>query len=242
MKILFANGDSNTIGAELNPDNLYGDPTQSWPRWLSDKCNLPYHNVAVGGAGNEQINRSTVTAISSMVEIMKINPEDIFAVVLWTGFNRYEYWSYEQRAHRSNSINSTYNPMGNVRKYVEYRTLIESDHYMVYKNLYHVYNTAKFLESYGIKYFFANGMKPFITPEEFDHSPEQTELKIEYRNLYNIYGSRKDTHLGFHNKDELFRNYLTNIGCDLSTLGFKTHFDVNGQKKYADYLFDKIVC
>jgi hypothetical protein len=240
MKILFANGDSNTIGAELNPHNIYQDPQNAWPRWLSDKYNIPYVNIAVGGSGNEQICRSTITYISAMIELDNYKPEDIFVVILWTSFNRYEYWSYDERSHRSNSINSTHDPKGNVRKYVEYKTLIESDPYMQYKNLYYIYNTAKFLESYGIKYFFANSLKTFMTPDEFDESEEQIEMKIEYRILYEIYSKRISEHLAFHNKEDLFRDYLTAKGCALTDLGFKKHFSIEGQQAYAEFLNKKI--
>lgn len=240
MKILFANGDSNTIGAELNPNDIYQDPKNAWPRWLSDKYNVPAVNIAVGGSGNEQICRSTITYISAMIELDTYKPEDIFVVILWTSFNRYEYWSYDERSHRSNSINSTHNPKGNIRKYVEYKTLIESDHYMQYKNLYYMYNTAKFLESYGIKYFFANGLKTFMTPDDFDESDEQNELKMEYRMLYDIYKKRIPDHLGFHDDSSLFRQYLTQQGCSLTNLGFKKHFGIDGQKQYAEFLYDRI--
>ena len=245
MRILIANGDSNTAGADLNPNSLNYDAANAWPRWLSNNYNLSFNNVARSGAGNEQISRSTIVLISKLIELNNFKPEDMFVIVQWSSFNRYEYWDYKDKEHKSSSINLLYKteeikPKGNILKYIEYKTLIESNFYSNYKNLYHVYTTAKFLESYNIKYFFCNGLQSFVTIEEFNNSSEQEELKKEYELLYNIYGKRKNNHLGFHNKNELFRQYLLNKGFNYSTLGYGNHFTVEGQKEYSNFLIEKI--
>jgi RecG-like helicase len=240
MKKLFVNGDSNTAGADLNPNNISFDYDNAWPRWLSDHYNMSYENTAVSGAGNEMISRSTIVSLSEVIELDNVKPEDLFVIIQWSSFNRYEYWNYQYKRHHSTSLTSTYKPTDNVLKYVEYKTLLESKFYRNYKNLYYVYTTAKFLESYNIKYFFCNGLESFATIQEFDDCSEQEELKKEYKLLYNIYGKRKDFHLGFHNKNELFRQYLLNKNFPYSTLSYNIHFTVEGQKEYSNFLIEKI--
>jgi len=77
--ILYVNGDSNSIGAELK------DPTQAWPCLLADRLGLPLVNDAKGGGSNPRILR-TIGNFTTHADL-----RDIFVVVGWTSWEREEW-------------------------------------------------------------------------------------------------------------------------------------------------------
>ena len=234
-KILIANGCSFTAGHGIDPNNFEECKEAAWPRWVADHYNYNWANMAVGSSGNEQISRSTIITISNLIEVDNFNPEDIVVCILWSGFDRYEYWSNEQGRHFSLSLN--HKALGSfeyeAKKYVEAKSVIEPYDYSNYKNLYYIYTLAKFLESYKIKYYFANAISEFTQLEKFESHPQ---LKTEYSNLLNLYGNRKNNHLGFFDKEKLY----TRILKDMPRTPDGSHWDVDGQKKYAMHFIENM--
>jgi hypothetical protein len=236
MKLLIANGCSHTAGSDIDPNNLRYCAKSAWPKFVADHYGINWINMAEGGSGNEQISRSTILNISRLIDIDKFDPKDLIVTILWSGFDRYEYWSERHQMFRSFSMSANvphYDPGPYIRKYVELRSLVETENYSYYKNLYYMYVTAKFLESYGIKYYFANGLSTFIPLNEFNDTPELTR---EYQNMLILYGqTRINNHLGFFNNSELFKSYLKDI--PYSPYG-QYHWGEEGQKKYAEYFIE----
>jgi hypothetical protein len=233
MKILIANGCSHTAGSDIDPENKFKCPESAWPRWVADHYNIPYLNIAAGSSGNEQICRSSIISISNIIENEKLyETSDIIVCILWSGFDRYEYWSNYQGCHRSMSLTSTYKVSGDflyeVGKYIESRSLIEPESYSNYKNLYHMYVLAKFLESYNIKYYFGNALKHFTPVSEFK---AHVNLKYEYSNLLELYGNRKQNHLGFFDEDNTYKYILR----DMPHTPDGVHWGIEGQQFYANH-------
>jgi len=75
--ILYVNGDSNSVGAELN------DHSKSWPQLLSKKLNYELCSDAKGGASNPYILRTTWRYLS------QTKPD--FVIIGWTGWEREEW-------------------------------------------------------------------------------------------------------------------------------------------------------
>jgi hypothetical protein len=231
MKILLANGCSNTAGSDIDPNNLPKCGEEAWPRWVAEHYEIPYVNIAEGGAGNEQISRSTILTVSNLIEKDKFPAEDLIVGICWSGFDRYEYWDDERNTHRSYALSSTRvvkKPRDIIKKYVEIRSLMEPDDYSNYKNLYYMYTTAKILESYNVKYYFANCLNSFEHPSKLKSCDELIEI---YTNLLDLYGDRINNQLGFWNNDDTFRSMLQPIPRSPYGNGF--HWGREGQQFYA---------
>jgi len=224
--IIVVNGESHTAATDPTGEQYY-NYDKSWARWLADSVNASCINLAEPGSGAEQISRSTIIKIGQLIQ--KIEPKDLFVIILWGGFKRYEFWSTAERRHQSVSLKSTWKPEKKVLDYVTKRSELESDTYSYYKDLFHMYTTALALESYGVKYTFCNATKTMPTPEHFI---ETSELNFEYTELYNLYGSRKESHIGFHNKEDTFQEYLK----DYPKIAGSSYWGVDGQKAYAKFV------
>lgn len=239
MRLLLSNGCSNTAGTDIDPNHLQFCHEKAWPKFVADHFEMHSLNIAEIGSGNEQIQRSTILAVSNLIERDNVAPENLVVAICWSGFDRYEYWNNDKGAHRSFSLSSTHSsnqqdPL--VRKYVEYRSMIEPEDYANYKNLFYVYNTARLLESYGVEYYFSNCLHSFCHPSNFTGSDS---LRDNYLNLLDLYnGTRVDRHLGFFDHRELFRYQLKD--SPRSPYGNTYHWGEEGQKKYADFFIKHI--
>jgi len=234
MKLLIANGCSHTAGTDIDPRNREYCPDKAWPRYVAEHYKMQYINLARSGSGNEQISRSTIANIANLIEIDNLNPKDITVTICWSGFDRYEYWYPTDDDFKSCSLASVqttahkYKTVGTIPQYIELRTLVEPEDYSYYKNLYYMYTTARFLESYGIEYYFANGINSFIKPDEFKSSPNLTK---HYIDMIKVYGARATTHLGFFEHNNTLVGYLESM--ERSDLGQKNHWGEEGQEYYA---------
>lgn len=238
MKLLIANGCSHTAGSEIDID----DPRKScfdkaWPRWVADHYKLEYNNIAQPGSGNEQIARSTILHI---LKLLKTTPaSDLVVVICWSGFDRYEFWDSTDNRHKSfafNTHSSPWTPPEPFASYIKYRSLVESQDYSNYKNLYYMLLLSEFLESHNIRYCFGNGLRSFDIQEGFKG---HDNLKKEYFELLELYGeNRIKKHLGFYFSPHTFTGYLRNV--PRSPAGLGNHWGEDGQQKYADFLIQHI--
>jgi hypothetical protein len=224
--IVFANGDNHTVASNPNETKFYNYDI-AWPRWIAENLQADYINIAEPGSGNEQISRSTIIKVASLIK--NVDPKELLVTILWNGWKRYEFWSNDEEKHQSYGLKFSWKPKKEILEYVEKRTSLESDNYIYYKDLFHIYTTAVALESYGVKYIFCNANKCMLKPEEFIDS---SKLKNEYEELYNLYGDRKNTHIGFHNKEETFQGYLK----DIPTVAAGRYWGVDGHKAYAKFV------
>jgi hypothetical protein len=216
-------------------------PELTWPRWVSDHYGINYVNIAQGGAGNEQIARSTTLKVSRLIDIEKVDPKDFMVCVLWSGFDRYEYWDKEKDQHRSfspHNMKAPWQPEETVRRYTQLRSLIEDEEYSNYKNLYYMYTLVKVLEGYGVEYFFGNSLNIF---KPLDRIVASENFKKQYAGLLELYGNRINRHLGFSDVRYSYRKYLTDIRpSEKSPLGSGSHFSEEGQKRYAELFIKHI--
>jgi hypothetical protein len=235
MKFLLANGCSHTIGCELDPNNLQSCPEQTWPRWVAEHYGIDYKNIANGGAGNEQIARGTILKVSRLIEIDKVDPKDFMVCVLWSGYDRYEYWDQQKDRIRSfspHNMKAPWQPEETVRKYAELRSIVEFEEYAHYKNLYYMFSLAKVLEGYGVEYHFGNSLNVFKPVEEFNASEN---LIKTYKGMLELYGDRIKNHLGFYDQRYAFRPYLLYVRkATPSPIGSGSHFGKEGQKQYSE--------
>lgn len=223
--IILVNGDSHTAGCIPNI-NTY-DYGIAWPRWICESIDSEYINIAEPSSGNEQIFRSTVIAVGQLLSERDNDP--LLVLVMWSGFKRYEIWN--GRFHTSRSIKSTSSVEPALYNYIQSKSAIESDEYNYYKDLFYMYTLALILESHGVSYVFMNNSKVMPRPDEFS---DTENLKSEYTRLYNLYGERKTTHLGFHNQEETFTGYLKDIKPEVPTPD--SYWGVEGHKAYANFV------
>jgi hypothetical protein len=248
MKFLLANGCSHTAGSDIVPaggfklGQPWGDPTEAWPRWVGDHFGIANFNIAEAGIGNEQISRSTIMYVSELTELNQVDPKELMVCIMWSGFNRYEYWCPDQYQHKSTNLGmlekskprwrriGNHQPSTLVKEYIKLKSLIEDEYYCYYKNLYHMYNTAIFLESKGIEYYFSNGITDFISINEMR---THHNLKHLYADMLHIYGkNRISRHLGFFSSSGLtFEKYLKDKG--IPPIPKHKHWGSDGQKEYA---------
>ena len=88
--LLFANGCSMTMGAELaDPDNT------SFAALVAEHFGLDLFNAAYGGASNDRILRTTLTWISEYFRDGG-KPDDLFVLVGWTSPDRREFGLSEE--------------------------------------------------------------------------------------------------------------------------------------------------
>jgi hypothetical protein len=254
MKFLLANGCSHTAGSDIKPSGGFklgqpwGDPTEAWPRWVADHFGITNFNIAVPGSSNEQISRSTIMHVSELVELNQVDPKDLIVCIMWSGFNRYEYWCPDQYMHKSTNLvmleknKPWWRQIGNrqpsalVKDYIKLKSLIEDEYYCYYKNLYHMYNTAIFLESKGIEYYFSNGINHFIS---VNNMKTHDNLKHLYHDMLLFYGEKRiDKHLGFFKYEMTFGKYLKDKG--IPTINEHSHWGTDGQKEYANLFIKHI--
>tara|TARA_B100000029_G_scaffold352417_1_gene344980 strand:+ start:17 stop:733 length:717 start_codon:yes stop_codon:yes gene_type:complete len=87
--ILLANGCSHTSGGEIEyykQDSCY---EKAWPQHLANKLNFDCKNIAISGASNKRVLRTTITSLGELF-LQKVAPKDIFVVILWPGSYRTE--------------------------------------------------------------------------------------------------------------------------------------------------------
>jgi hypothetical protein len=83
--IIVAGGDSFIFGAELQDQNS-GPSASTYPALLAKQHNFDYYCAARSGNANNAISRMTMTECE---RLRKDN--DVFALVMWTFTNRYEF-------------------------------------------------------------------------------------------------------------------------------------------------------
>jgi len=144
---------------------------------------------------------------------------------MWSGFNRFEAWDAKIKKFSSFSgISEVKDCSVELTEYIKYRTLIDEQSAIEYKNLMDVYLTARYLESVGIKYYFMNAS--YNWPTQVD----EPSLQQQYQILYDAYGNRRDRHLGFSSQEERFWQYMRENNIPVSEHSKWEHWGVEGQK------------
>lgn len=228
MITLLANGCSHTAGAEIEFPLQSKCYINAWPRWLADDMGWNWINLAESGNSNEQIKRDTIEWIMEHVELTKrYKPEELVVIIMWAGFNRFEVWNPKTKRFGSYSgISEVADCSVELTEYIKYKTIIDDQGAIEYKNLMDVYLTARYLESLNIKYYFMNASYNWVDPVEFS----QPALLEKYKNLLDAYGNRRDRHLGFSSQEERFWQYMRENKIPVSEHSKWEHWGVEGQK------------
>jgi len=93
--ILLANGCSHTAGAEIEAP-LQGECYEkAWPKKLADSLTFKHVNLALSGASDDRVARTTIEYISKLKKSPKFNPNKVFVAISWPGFHRTELYQTE---------------------------------------------------------------------------------------------------------------------------------------------------
>ncbi|WP_442892651.1 DUF6071 family protein [Agromyces sp. CCNWLW208] len=90
-RYLVTNGCSCTRGEELT------DPeSQAWPYLLAKLVDAKPVNLAMDGASNRRIVRSSIQLLPRLLTQLDCDPADLLVLTCWTELSRHEYYSQEE--------------------------------------------------------------------------------------------------------------------------------------------------
>lgn len=232
---LFANGCSHTAGSEIDfvcQDHKYEG---AWPKWLAEDLGWDWVNIARPGACNEAIRRTTIEWVIKNVELNNTySPANLVVVLMWSGFNRSEIWSdHEQQLISVSGHADLSRELPELREYIKYKTMVDIEPVLQYRNLFDVYLTAKYLEGLGIKYYFFNAFDIWPAPEKITHP----NLAKSYKVIYDAYGIDRITrHSAFNNSSERFWEYMRTNKIPKAPHARWSHYDETGHKFWKEYV------
>lgn len=94
--LLIANGCSHTAGAEIE-EELQGECYEkAWPKKLADSFGFKHKNLAISGASDDRVVRTTIEYISKLKEAPNYDPNKVFVVVSWPGLFRTELYQTQK--------------------------------------------------------------------------------------------------------------------------------------------------
>lgn len=241
MKIMYVNGCSHSNGFELtvpgkrSPEDL----ADSWSGQLAMKMSLDHFNEAVPGQSNWSIYSNTVNSVNKLLKEYK--PEDIFVVIGWSSFDRYDYIHEFKQLYRitPGSIDSTaatYWPQAVKDAYrifvlgCDYNSHSLNNFALIYQAL------SSFLKLKNIKYFFFNAIQNVRYPERnLLHSLRDNAWD---KDLFDSLKNDPD-YLNPFNKDSVYVNYL-GAKYDRHEGGRNFHFTKPAHTEWANFLYEKI--
>lgn len=200
--ILLANGCSRTSGSEIEFHMQTECKEKAWPKHLADLMQCEHVNISEVGSCNERIKRTTIEWVIKNVQIQQnYKPQDVVAVIQWSGFDRFEEWNQRHKRFISSQSDAFYDEkLPEFKEYAKLKTVINTWASNEYRNLVEVLLTATYLESVGIKYYFINGVQTWSTRDKFI----KTGLATDYDIMYRGYGEQRILrHLAFQNELEL---------------------------------------
>lgn len=246
--LLLTNGCSFTEGYDLP------SLTDSWPFVVGNSLNLEIKNLAVGGASNDRIYRTTI-------EYLNTNPVPDIVVIGWTGFCRSELTSSQgvylrisnnciTEPHRVDDINgdkiqrfwveNLYNEYINYRKWLNY--VLHLQDYFSCKKISYRFFTA--LEDNLINAFQSENSRALELADKSWQWRDRSRFKpfadihVEYQELKSMI-EKLDLSHWILNSDINMQNYLLSLGYETDNTG---HFKSDGHRRWADVITDAIRC
>ena len=231
MKILLASGDHHTSGS--NPySNVEFDGSHVWAKYISRELGLKYLNVAKPGAGTEEVSMHTIMCVHNLLNKYNEDPSNIFVAVLW-GVNNNKHLFWDGEDFRSYGIGSTIEVSEDVKKFVEYKTKVDSGGYDSYRDLYNIYVTAIALERYNIKYQFMN--------TSAIKQPEDEKLTGLFNVIRRLYGERAEKHYGLFNDADSFDGYLKTVAEPIAYgANNYPYWGAESHEKYANFILERL--
>jgi hypothetical protein len=248
--ILLSNGDSHTAGGEIDYEYQPTCYEKAWPQKLADKLGYESINLSKSGNSNQTIYRTTQDWIIRNVLIdKKYNPEDIYIMIMWSGFDRHEV--YFPDVNYLDNVNPNSNPSiycsKMVQEIIDFKKSIVSFHDNLnsdFRALSIVYSLSFWLDANNIKHNFINGLFHFPEIKYLNSFYINHALHNSFENLLLMYGEEKiKKHYAFSDWDKTFFNHMTEYS-GLKTVNHSKyrHFGEDGHiywaKKMYDFFFD----
>ncbi len=235
-KTLFVNGPSFTAGADIDYFGEWQRPDVTWPRWLAEDMDWDWINIAQCGASNEYISRTTIEWFAKNIEIEKrYNPKDLIVIISWAGFTRFQTWSRAKKKFRSCHYGflEVEGEYPEIEEYIKIKTIVDPKEIVEYQNLLYIYNMAKFLESFGVEYYFINVMESWPSKDRYLN----TGIMQEFCTIHNAYGAdRISRHFAFNDTAQLPMQLLKHVPESPNSRPGHYHWDEHGHKVYKDII------
>lgn len=233
-KTLIVNGPSFTAGADIDYFGERQRPDVTWPRWLAEDMGWDWINIATCGASSQYISRTTMEWFAKNVEIeKKYDPKDLIVVIGWAGFNRFQTWSRAKKKFRSCHYGflEVEGEYPEIEDYIKAKTIVDPKEIVEYTSLLDAYTMARFLESFGVEYYFMNVMECWPSKDRYLN----TGIMNEYNTIYRAYGEdRIRRHFAFHDVEQLPMQCLKHIPESVNSRPGHYHWDERGHKVYKD--------
>ena len=243
--MLFTNGCSFTEGYDLP------DFTCSWPHQLAELCESPVTNLALGGASNDRITRTTK-------EWLCTNSADLI-VIGWTQYDRNELSHHKGlyvRCHGSVCLPESDHVPDDADTIHKNWLLYNHNLWLNYRNwLYDVLFWQKFFSQTKQKYVFFtafedNYIQDFI--QGTDRALELADLSYQWRDRKK-YAPEKTIHTEYKELVNLANQInldgwilpFSSMGKSLELQGYKVdhtgHYLEDGHQRWAQQLYEKII-
>lgn len=232
--LIIANGCSHTAGAEIEY-SLQGECyNKAWPYKLASQLDFTSKNLAISGASDDRVSRTTIEYLGKLKRSDNYNPSKIFVVISWPGLFRTEI--YQNKPKENGFWDNQWMPLvaGNDDTY---KKQCSTSSYAYYKawmmRLNPVQETIKFysnvlllqnvLIANKIKYLFWNSCR---------NIPQDQE------SFYNEINHKRFPYLT--NVDLSYTTLLHNNGFKHSEFAKYGHYGEDAQEWFADFLFKYI--
>ena len=241
--ILVANGCSHTAGAELTYPMERACYERAWPKHLADLLNCNHINLADSGASAHRIVRTTIRYVLKQFK-QKNKLDDHLFIVSWPGMFRDELYMPEEVTEKERYLfyDDNWLPLivGNDEAY---KNSFSHRFYTYYKSwvvcgekvkrqidyLQHIIMLQNFFTIYKIKYLFWNAAH---SPLDFKHPELEGYTALIFKKNFPFL---QDVNQCF---TVLLRNNNQKISEHSMASGFGSHYDEEGNKWFANYLFN----
>ena len=238
--ILVANGCSHTAGAEIE-EPLQGECYErAWPKYLGNLIGCESVNLAMSGASNHRVVRTTIEFLHSYISSENSNVKDLFFVILWPGMFRTEIHNPEGFADSGMYFDGGWCPLvvGNDDCYKEQLDFASYNYYKswvtthdryhniidFYLNVLTLQNLFKF---YGVNYLFWNAANSGLQDEK---SFEAYKIHIDQKRYPKLFSTQ-------YSYTSLCHASGQNIAEGSVQSGFNSHYDEEGHEWFASFLF-----
>lgn len=228
---LLANGCSHTAGAEIEYSSQSNCYEKAWPKHLADRLGCEHINLAVSGASNHRIIRTTIDFIGNRIDEGK-DFEDIFAIICWPGAYRTElFLEKDSDPYKGNwqsfVVGNNYKKLDKqVFNYYRHWAMTYTYHQAMTQYVMDIITLQNYFMAYNIPYLFWRA------------STTQLDRNSQMKS-YNIQVNKKRFPNAFE-KDSDFTSLLSYYGYKHSEVSKYNHFGEDGQIKFSELLFNYI--
>lgn len=240
-KVLYVNGCSHCCGAEISYVNSHREPKDlelSWPGQLSKKYNLIHKNDALSGQGNQSIYSNTVHSILALLKNYK--PDEIFAIIGWSGFERTDFIYDDKRYMFIPGFQETrffnFWPSTVKKAFKHYILGCDFHNHLQNQTMLLYFSMRNFLEKYNIDYYFINTVHSYFIPtKNLLHELDNHRVTDDLLNML----KEDKNYLEPFNNDMTYYSYMRHR-YDGHIEGRNHHFLEDAQQEWADLIHERI--